>query len=435
MGRGKGKQNSTQWHGFKYNDNAEWKLPKQVSSCDDPNRPDQGNYMASHEYMDRKDVLEKKVDKLVEMIYQSKNMIAYTGAGISRNAGLGDYASSKNSIIKVKKVREKKRKRKRRRIEEENNDMFLFFFSFLSEENNDMFFFLFFFKATNSTECEPTLSHHVLTALQREGRLKRWVQQNHDGLPQKAGFPQHLINEIHGAWFDPSNPVVQFSGSLRTDLFNDMLEIEDSTDLCLCLGTSLSGMNADRCEETPAEKSLKGKGLGTVIVNIQKPRLDDMCALRIWGNLDEVFQLVAKKMKLLVGKNETKNDKKSSGNTDPIPAASAISGHFQKFFPNNTETDVFQIPYDNCGRRLDDKMTRKTRLDLRQGAKLFICDPNASNYGEKLVVLGTNNDGHYVLNTTKTNGKHLRRRLLGKWWIATAQNGLVPQFPVMNVVE
>lgn len=57
------------------------------------------------------------------------------------------------------------------------------------------------------------------------GLLHSWVQQNHDGLPQKAGFSQEKINEIHGAWYDPSNPVVQFNESLRTDLFEWMLKL------------------------------------------------------------------------------------------------------------------------------------------------------------------------------------------------------------------
>lgn len=30
------------------------------------------------------------------------------------------------------------------------------------------------------------------------------------GLPQKAGFPQGLINEVHGSWYDPSNPGVRW---------------------------------------------------------------------------------------------------------------------------------------------------------------------------------------------------------------------------------
>ena len=53
---------------------------------------------------------------------------------------------------------------------------------------------------------------------------RHWVQQNHDGLPQKAGYPQQHLNEIHGAWFDPSNPVVPMSGTLREDLMTWLLD-------------------------------------------------------------------------------------------------------------------------------------------------------------------------------------------------------------------
>jgi hypothetical protein len=62
----------------------------------------------------------------------------------------------------------------------------------------------------------------------------------------KPGYPQEGLNEIHGAWYDPSNPVVQMSGNLRGDLFEWLREWEERTDLVLVLGTSLSGMNADR---------------------------------------------------------------------------------------------------------------------------------------------------------------------------------------------
>ena len=34
------------------------------------------------------------------------------------------------------------------------------------------------------------VTHRVLAALQKAGLLHGWIQQNHDGLPQKAGFPQ-----------------------------------------------------------------------------------------------------------------------------------------------------------------------------------------------------------------------------------------------------
>jgi NAD-dependent SIR2 family protein deacetylase len=44
---------------------------------------------------------------------------------------------------------------------------------------------------------KPTIGHRSLVELWRYGKLQNWVQQNHDGLPQKAGFPQECINEIH----------------------------------------------------------------------------------------------------------------------------------------------------------------------------------------------------------------------------------------------
>lgn len=72
------------------------------------------------------------------------------------------------------------------------------------------------------------------------------MQQNHGGLPQKAGFPQERINEIHGSWYDPGNPVVKYSGSLHDRSYPWMREDAETADLCLVLGTSLGGLNADQ---------------------------------------------------------------------------------------------------------------------------------------------------------------------------------------------
>ena len=93
---------------------------------------------------------------------------------------------------------------------------------------------------------QPTLGHRVLAALGNAGHIHRVVQQNHDGLPQKAGMPQQLVNEIHGAIHDPSNPVVPMSGNLRSDLFADLLDCEARADLTIAVGTSLCGMNSER---------------------------------------------------------------------------------------------------------------------------------------------------------------------------------------------
>merc|ERR1712070_395772 len=162
----------------------------------------------------------------------------------------------------------------------------------------------------------------------REGHLFRFIQQNHDGLPQKAGMPQHLLNEIHGAWFDPSNPVVAMSGNLREDLFSDLLECERQADLVLALGSSLCGMNADRLVSTCALRARKNRALkeaaagtqkkaagvslksfseeqvsgltsfGSIIVSLQRTVHDHNSSLRIFGLIDEVMEMLAEEMDL-----------------------------------------------------------------------------------------------------------------------------------------
>eukprot|EP00913_Durusdinium_trenchii_P032626 g30540.t1 len=145
-----------------------------------------------------------------------------------------------------------------------------------------------FSRKVSHWRAKPTIAHRALVGLYRQGHLKHWVQQNHDGLPQKAGFPQEALNEIHGAWFDPSNPVVPMSGTLREDLMSWLLdksgsfihwgppsqEWETRCDLCLALGTSMVGMNSDRMAIAAAQRAKAGQGLGTVIVALQQTQYD-----------------------------------------------------------------------------------------------------------------------------------------------------------------
>merc|ERR1712093_790390 len=110
------------------------------------------------------------------------------------------------------------------------------------------------------------------------------------------------LNEIHGAWYDPSNPVVPMSGTLRDDLIKRMLHWEDQVDLCLALGTSMVGMNADRMAVAPAERARRGKAgaLGTVIVSLQQTQYDSISSLRIFAKIDQVMEMLAKELGLAV---------------------------------------------------------------------------------------------------------------------------------------
>jgi NAD-dependent SIR2 family protein deacetylase len=346
------------WHGFKGKE--DWPVPVLVAASNDFARADQGNKTLANEYLDSPEVLEMKMEMVCQMIKKSKNLCAYTGAGLSKSSGIPDYATkSKDSIVKAPKIK-------------------------------------------SSLDALPTYAHCVLTTMERAGYLKFIVQQNHDGLPQKSGFPEEKINEIHGAWFDPSNPVVQFSGSLRTDLFQWMLEIENSIDMCLCLGTSLSGMNADRVANTCAKRAFKGvKGfLGTVIINIQQTSLDERSTLRVWAKLDDAFTILAKKLGFLEIK--------------PFPI----------IIP---EGDVFVVPYNDKGEYCKNS---RMILDLRKGAEVMIPVKGAMNEGCLGVVNGKR-EGHFSIYLEEKLGLSCSR-LLGKWWIESAIKGSVPQIPIVN---
>lgn len=109
-------------------------------------------------------------------------------------------------------------------------------------------------------------------------------------------MPNSMVNEIHGAWFDPSNPVVPMKGSLRSDLFQWMLDWEQLSDLVLAVGTSMSGMNADRIPVSCASRFANGKGFGMVIVSIQQTQQDRHSSLRIFAKIDDVFKILMDKL-------------------------------------------------------------------------------------------------------------------------------------------
>lgn len=159
---------------------------------------------------------------------------------------------------------------------------------------------------------QPTLAHHCLALLTVKKKFfHHWVNQNHDRLAQKAGFPQPLLNEIHGGWGDKPNPVVKMGGVLRSDLFHWMEEWSEKADVVLSLGTSLSGMASDdyipRMAAGREEREEKKKKIdeedefrnsGLIIVGFQPTRMDHMAQVRLWGQLDDIVLKLTKELLL-----------------------------------------------------------------------------------------------------------------------------------------
>lgn len=242
------------WHGSLAQ--PDWEVPVLIARSDAKARPGYDGGDAS-EYRDTPSTLQKKVKVLAALLRTSHATCAYTGAGISTASGIGDYAS------KADRSAAPHRRGK---------------------------------TTGNRLHVMPTQGHHILAALQANGLLHHWLQQNHDRLAQKAGYPTEALNEIHGAWGDNKNPVKMMDDQLRPDLLEWMEAWEEHCTLCLALGTSLCGMNADRVADAAALRTRPGEGL--VIANLQRTPKDAQSCLRIWGLLDDVLDLLAKELKL-----------------------------------------------------------------------------------------------------------------------------------------
>ena len=262
-------------------------------------------------------------------------------------------------------------------------------------------------------QARPTLAHHIFTALgTHELTRLEWINQNHDGLPQKAGFPQHRLNDIHGAWYDVSNPVVAMSGSLRGDLFARFEESERTTDLVLALGTSLSGMNVDRMVTTPWKR-----GADTVIVSLQRTQLDDQCSVRIFAKIDDFARLLCEEM------------------GQEVPEAQVPERY--TFEQDNETEEVYQVPYDGAS-GLKSTTGAMSTLKLHDGAKVVLTiGPHRGDVGE---VVGRDNQGHYIIifqHRLKKKSKLTRpfERRLGAWWVHHALHGHLRRLPVVNVPE
>lgn len=203
---------------------------------------DTPGWLTATEFTDQPHVLKQKVEYLAQLLQLSRRTVIYSGAGISVAAQVSMAARGGAGA------------------------------------------------GGRSTDARPTFTHLAAGVLAEAGLLHGWVQQNHDGLPQKGGFPQECINEIHGSWFDPSNPVVKYSGTLKDDAYPWMRSDADTADLVLVMGTSLGGLNADQMATKPAERSLSGGTLGTVIMNLQQTEQDGKSTLRFFGETDMIMK-------------------------------------------------------------------------------------------------------------------------------------------------
>jgi hypothetical protein len=333
---------------------------------------------------------------------------------------------------------------------------------------------------------QPTFTHHALGKLARHDLIHSWVQQNHDGLPQKANVPQKVMNEIHGSWYDPSNPVVKYSGSLLDELHDRMRSDARTADLVIVLGTSLGGLNADQMAVLPACRSriphdkevvcttFRGRevcgyltspttgffhdvddgdndykwegdfatqltfpegtrftpipvapSLGTVVCNLQQTPQDGKATLRIFGKSDDVLRLLLAEL--------------------------AIPTEITSLDCSAVPRRVL-VPYDREGKRVKNP-SRLMWWDLQRGAEIRV-NPDHNIQGarqiiymhigsskptgtktKKGMICGPGNGTVTALNQTTSafdlniEGAGMK---MGVWWVEAAVKGEVDYLPVIN---
>jgi NAD-dependent SIR2 family protein deacetylase len=229
------------------------KQPKVLWRSDQKPRKDHDadDWLTATEFEDVAEVMKAKVEQMAALMRVSRRTVLYTGAGISASAVGQAALSGVNKTGWLAKA-----------------------------------------------EAQPTPTHHALAVLGRTGWVHGWVQQNHDGLPQKAGFPQEKVCEVHGSWFDPSNPVVKYSGSLKDQEAEWMERETEDADLVLVLGTSLGGLFADQVATRCARRACVGASLGSCIINLQQTMEDGKMAVNVFGKSDDVLRMLLEELGL-----------------------------------------------------------------------------------------------------------------------------------------
>lgn len=296
------------------------------------------------EFHDSAAIMAEKAAKIANLIRGAKHCVAFTGAGISTSAGIGDYRGKEGKWTEMDREEAASSLAAKEDVVTEG----------LGETDEE---------GVPYEQLRPTYTHEALAKLTEMGLLKHIISQNGDGLHGLSGVPYSSLSELHGNVFletcekchhpyyrpfyvmddsaslyyeemeESGSSTVKkprhalkcvqcgfthrtgrcctqpsgCSGYLKDSIINfgDLLEetiLETATqhakrsDLCLSLGSTMCVTPACELVEMGQEP------LRLVIVNRQKTSLDGLCSkqskndkelgVRAFGDCDRVMQEV-----------------------------------------------------------------------------------------------------------------------------------------------
>ena len=232
--------------------------------------------------------MENKIEKLADIIKNSKHLVFFTGAGVSTDSGLKSFRGKDGLYSSLYKG-------KYRPEEVLSSDFFCshrkIFIEYVEEE-------------LNINGIKPNKGHLALAELERRGILKALITQNIDDLHQMAGNKNVL--ELHGSlkrWYclscgKTSNKnfscdcggivrpdVTLYGENLNQDVVNEAIYQIEQADTLIVAGTSLTVY--------PAAYYLRYfRGKNLVIINNESTQYDGEASLVLKTNFADTMEKV-----------------------------------------------------------------------------------------------------------------------------------------------
>jgi mono-ADP-ribosyltransferase sirtuin 6 len=246
--------------------------------------------------------LEEKIELAAKWIYESQNLVVFTGAGISTESGLPDYRGPDGVWTRRDKGLPPP-------------------------------------KSPSWDQVKPNRGHFALVELLKLGMLDYLISQNVDGLHAKSGIPFDKLSELHGNMYfmkcldcgkkftfeeagwdkvkwgpgyrtnrerkgQPScqncggrliSSIVNFGDSLPMDELDEAIRRSQSSDVFFVIGSSLV--------VTPAA-NMPGiayrNGAKLIILNAGETPYDDIADLRFFDQIGDVLPPIIDKVKKLM---------------------------------------------------------------------------------------------------------------------------------------
>lgn len=146
------------------------------------------------------------IEKFVDMVKNSDNIVFFGGAGVSTESGIPDFRSTDGLYNQHYKYPPET----------------ILSHSFFMDNTEE--FYRFYRDKMLALDAQPNMAHIKLAELEKAGKLKAIVTQNIDGLHQKAGSKNVL--ELHGS--------VHRNFCMHCNKFFDAEYMKDSTGIPKC---------------------------------------------------------------------------------------------------------------------------------------------------------------------------------------------------------